>query len=107
MYEFRRIRQTDDMFDFEILFNNEHIGELNINNNHDTIFIRHIGIDTPFRRCGHARNVVEHIFTVFSKDICFCVAASSDSAVKFWNRLLEEKAHTHIRGNIYRLNKII
>ena len=105
MYNLNLIRQIDDMLDYDILFDNTKIGSLNITDREDSVFIRHINILPEHRRHGHARNVLDEIFDSFEKDICFCIATNSDSAVQFWNRILKERGFEHIRGNIYRVHK--
>jgi len=105
MYRLKAVRQTDNMVDYDILYNDAYIGELDITINEKDVFIRHIGIKAPFRRRGHARKVLEHVIELFKKNISFCIATHSDSAVKFWNRILAEKEHEHIRGNVYQLKK--
>ena len=103
MYDLVLVRQTDNLFDYDIVFDNTKIGALNITDKEDSVFIRHIDILPEHRRCDHAKNILEHLFKISEKDISFCIATNSESAVKFWNKILEKKDHIHIRGNIYQL----
>lgn len=105
MYRLKAVRQIENMIDYEILLGNTRIGKLDITVNEKDIFIRHIGIDALFRRRGHAGRILEHVMELFKKNISFCIATHSDSAIKFWNRILAEKEHEHIRGNVYQLKK--
>ena len=97
------IRSIEDMTDYYIVFDGVNVGNLDVTEKEDEVFIKHIGIANEYRRCGYARKVVEYMFYLFKKDISFCIATHSESAVKFWNKIIEEKNGIHIRGNIYKL----
>lgn len=96
-------RKNDNMIDFYILFDSRKIGILNININEESIFIRQIRIFEEYRRSGHAKNMIEYLKGKFKRNIGFCIATNSGSAIKFWENILENNKYEHIRGDIYKL----
>lgn len=103
MYNLKEIRSFDGLIDYDIIFNGIKIGRLDIHEYDNKVFIRHIDISECYRRCGHARNIIDYMFKLFNKNISFCIATNSESAVCFWEKILSETNNIHIRGNIYEL----
>ena len=102
-YKLNEKTRIDNMIDFSIIFNNKEIGVLNININEEDIFIRQIRIFEEYRRSGHAKNMIEYLKGKFKRNIGFCIATNSESAIKFWKKILEENKYIHVRGDIYKL----
>lgn len=103
MYQLKNIRTFDNMCDFEIVYLEQTIGLVSINLFEDRIFIRQIRIYDKYKRKGHARNVVRLLFKAFNKNIRFCIATNSESAILFWEQILKENTHKHVRGDIYEI----
>ena len=103
MYQLKNIRTFVNMCDFEIVYLEQSIGLVSINLFEDKIFIRQIRIDGIHKRKGHARNVIKLLFKTFNKNIRFCIATNSKSAILFWDQILKENTHKYIRGDIYEI----
>lgn len=103
MYDLELIREIDNLKDYKLLYNNEHIGNIEVTFHDESVFIRHITIFKQYRRCGHATNIVDYLLYLFNLPVSLCISQSSESAVNFWGSYFKTRNVAHIRGNIYKI----
>ena len=105
MYEFLEKDKVDNLIDFEILFNKQKIGVLEIAEQPQFVFIRQIHVDEEFQRLGHATKIIYQLLEQYKLPLRYCVSTHSNSAIIFWRKFNEkyQKEVKHIKGDLYEL----
>lgn len=103
MYDLELLQEVDNLKDYKILCNTIHIGNLELTFHETSVFIRHITIFSEYRRCGHAKNIVDYLLYLFNLPVSLCISQSSESAINFWKSYFKDRNVVHIRGNIYKI----
>lgn len=97
-YKLETIKEYDNYYDYDILYDNNKIGILQIARN-DNIFVRQIHIYDEYKRCGHASHIIDQLLN--ENDVKLCIATHSQSAMSFWHEYFKNKNVENVRGEIY------
>ena len=96
-------KQKDTYVDYDILKDKQKIGILQIVNHNEYIFVRQVHIFEEYQRKGYATLLFEEFIDISFKNIRFCIATNSNSAIHFWEFFLKKHKNIHIKGHTYEL----
>lgn len=87
--------------DYEVLFDENIVGELQLTIHPEYVFIRHIRIYDSYKRQGHATSIVNMLKHIYKIPIQLAITMHSNSAILFWENYFKNQNVKKIRGNIY------